>query len=272
MSKRIVIVGGRGKMGSLFAEAFRGKDLDVVQVDHKTSLTPVEAVKTADVVIITVPIRYTEETIKNVAPHIPEHALLTDFTSVKIRPVEAMLKYSRSDIIGGHPVFGPTVQLKGQTFVICPVRGNAHVEWFTMLLESLGLKVILMSPEEHDQEMAIVQCLTHFSGIALSHTLHALDVDLEKTRDFASPVYILRLYGAVRMFAQDPELYADIQMMNPYSREVALAFAKSVNHLASLVVSQDQKAFEKEFTIVQEYLGSLPQEATTMTNKMLEKK
>ena len=67
----------------------------------------------SDIVIVSVPINVTEETIAEIAPKMKAGSLLMDFTSIKVKPVEAMRKFAPSDveILGTHPMFGPTIPL-----------------------------------------------------------------------------------------------------------------------------------------------------------------
>ncbi|MFI5384351.1 MAG: prephenate dehydrogenase/arogenate dehydrogenase family protein, partial [Methanosarcina thermophila] len=70
-----------------------------------------EAVPASDIVIVSVPINVTEEIIAEFAPKMKAGSLLMDLTSIKVKPVEAMKKFTPSDveILGTHPMFGPTI-------------------------------------------------------------------------------------------------------------------------------------------------------------------
>src|SRR3989344_2589352 len=124
MIKTISIIGGTGKMGSIFASAFQEKGYNIIISSKSTPITVEETASQGDLVIITVPINVTEDVIK---------------------------KYSRSNVVSSHPLFGPGVSINGQTIVLCNVRGSKFSE-LRQLYQSIGLKVVEMSPKEHDKQ------------------------------------------------------------------------------------------------------------------------
>lgn len=98
-----------------------------------------KAVPESDIVIVSVPINVTEETIAEFAPKMKAGSLLMDFTSIKVKPVEAMKKFAPSDveILGTHPMFGPTIPtIRGQTVILVPVKGRSE-KWFPVMRELL---------------------------------------------------------------------------------------------------------------------------------------
>src|SRR5512145_1651016 len=116
------IIGGTGRMGKLFVPVFERAGYDVLVSGRSTELTARDLAERCDLVIVSVPIRDTVRVIDEIAPLMNKDQLLCDFTSLKVRPVEAMLK-SKASVIGLHPMFGPTVaSLKHQTIIVCPAR------------------------------------------------------------------------------------------------------------------------------------------------------
>lgn len=83
----------------------------------QTLLTDVNAV------VVSVPIHISVDVINELADLLPEDAILADFTSVKVEPLQAMLAIHNGPVVGLHPMFGPTVdQPVGQTMVVTPGR------------------------------------------------------------------------------------------------------------------------------------------------------
>ena len=211
----IVIIGGYGGMGKLFARLFLDEGHKVIatgrterkgrkaerELGVKYIKDNCKAARHGDVVIVTVPIDYTIETIKEVAPYVKKGSLLTDFTSVKEEPCRAMADFSDDgvEVIGMHPMFGPKVPgLEGQVVVLAPMRpgSGSKYKWMPWLLEFLNkhkAKIIEATPEEHDKVISVVQGLTHFAYISVGKTLKDLDFDIKKSRQFASPIYELML-------------------------------------------------------------------------------
>ncbi len=267
----ISIIGGTGKMGSMFRNIFEKEGYKVVVSGKNTEISPEEAAAKGDVVIVTVPIRKTIETIKKIGPHVKKEALLTDFTSVKVEPVKVMLESSEADVIGGHPVFGPTVKLKGQYYVLCPARGERYLGWFKGFLEGRGCKVIIKTPEDHDKTMGIIQCLTHLSVIAMGGVLKSMNIDIGKTLELASPIYKMRIGIVGRILNQDPELYSDIQIYNSSSMEIGEEYKKSIEKLLKIIEARDLQAFDRFFKEAKEYLGDFCKQAQEESDYMLKK-
>jgi len=272
MKPRIIsIIGGTGKMGQLFSRVFKKNGYKVIVSGRKTKTSHKEAASQGDVVIVTVPIRNTAEIIKKIGRYVRDDALFTDFTSVKTEPVKVMLKYSDAEVVGGHPVFGPTVSLKGQCYVLCPARRKKYFSWFKSFLKKQGLSVLVMSPEEHDKRMGVVQCLTHIGNIAMADAMRRMNANIKKTMEVSSPVYRLRMYVIGRVFSQDASLYSDIQMHNPFSRKIIKEYAKSIERFSKAINKKDSKGFENYFNKTARYLGSFCREAQEESDYLIGK-
>ncbi len=244
--KTISIIGGGGKMGSLFAEEFR-KHGHTVLISNKEKTNSVELAQKGDLVIVTVPLEKTEKVLTEIIPHLRKEALLTDFTSIKERPLEIM-KTAASNVVGGHPLFGPTTSFEDKCFILCPGKGD--FSWYKQLLQSLNLTVIELSAEEHDKTMAVIQSLTHFSNLALASTLQKLG--FKKT--FSTPTYALKMESIQKMFSQDAELFAEIQFANAHSQETIISYLAAVHELHQCLLSGNKEEFERLFESTKQHL------------------
>lgn len=266
----IGIIGGTGLMGSFLKKFFEQHNYKVLVSTRKTELKPEECAAKSDVVIISVPINVTVEVIKKVAPYVREDALLMDVTSLKVEPVKAMLKYSKSEVIGTHPVFGPWVNsIKGQTFVICPVRTKQWLGWLKGLLTNAGARIKVITPEEHDKLMSIIQGLTHFSAICVGYALKELNVDVEKSMELTSPIYKIRMDVVGRILNQDPGLYADIEILNPFTLQVINKFLNSVKQFYEIVKNKDRERFIKYFNEASTFFGRFKEDAMRRSNYLI---
>lgn len=265
------IIGGTGKMGRLFARVFESAGYDVLVSGRKTAIAAAEIAKQCDLVIVSVPIRETIRVIGEIAPLMRPGQLLCDFTSLKVKPVEAMLK-SKADVIGLHPMFGPTVKtIRNQTIIVCPARADtARVAELVALLENQGAVCTIATPEEHDRTVAVVQGLTHFVTLCVADTVRRLGVDLHKTGKFESPVYQIELSLVGRLLSQDPALYADILQQNPYVPEVLAACRNSAADLSAIVEAQDPERFREFFEKNSRHLGTFCQEGQKTTDALIE--
>ena len=261
---KITIIGGYGGMGQFFAKLFirLGHSVIVTGRDPKKGEKAEKelgvkymrdnkkAAQEADVVIVTVPIDYTINTIEEIGPYIKDGSVFMDFTSIKEEPCRAMLESTSPgvDVIGTHPMFGPRVEsLDGQVVVLAPMRLNSSFwfEWIRNILVPENARVIESQPEHHDKVMAVVQGLTHFTYIAIAKTLMDMDFDIKDSRKFASPIYGLMLDMIGRIVGQDPNLYASIQMENPRIPQIHDSFLYAAGEISKMVKNKEHDDFVK---------------------------
>ncbi|MBT4523784.1 MAG: bifunctional chorismate mutase/prephenate dehydrogenase [Phycisphaerae bacterium] len=271
--KTIAIIGGNGEMGQLFAKLFEGFGHTIVIADLHTSCSNIEAVKEAEVVLITVPIDNTIEVIKEIGPHCKEDALLVDITSTKQEPIQAMLDTFKGSVIGTHPLFGPNVHsLQGQRIAVISARDTANWhDWLSTIFLARGLSVLDTTAEEHDHAMSIVQVLTHQTTEVLGRTIQKLNVDVRKTLEFTSPIYLMELLMAARHFAQSANLYASIQMNNPQTETVLSALKIAGDELREIVLNKDTEAFRELFSEVHEHFGDFSEQALEQSSFLIDR-
>ena len=270
--KTVAIIGGEGGMGGSLRTLFADLGHEVLSADLKTRLRPKDAAASADVVVISVPIRETRTVIEELGPLVREDALLMDVTSIKIDPMQAMLTSTKASVLGTHPMFGPGVNTyQGQRVVLCPGRGDAWLAWARQMFTARGLVLTETSAEQHDAMMAIVQVLHHFKTQVLGLALSRAGAPLEETLRFTSPAYLLETYVTGRHFAQAPELYGPIEMLNPDSQQVIGIFQQAAADLATILESQDQAAFDGVFEQVRAFFGEFTEEALEQSGFLIDR-
>ncbi len=183
---RVCIVGGRGGMGRFFERYLTGAGyvVSIVEVEdyrcdeignEVTDITKSRAaarLNAADWVIISVPIAVTDAVIEQVAPLIRPDCILSDFTSIKERPVNKMLACHPGPVCGLHPMFGPdTFSLVKQVVVTVNGRYPERTAFIGEQFQLLGAYVVLCSGAEHDEAMRVIQALRHFTTISYGNFL-----------------------------------------------------------------------------------------------------
>jgi chorismate mutase/prephenate dehydrogenase len=270
--KTIAIVGGEGGMGRSIQTLFSDLGHEVLSADLETELRPAEAAATADVVLISVPIRETRAVIEQIGPLVRKDALLMDVTSIKTDPMAAMLSSTEASVVGTHPMFGPGVNTyQGQRVVLCPGRGDAWLDWARQMFTARGLVISEATPAEHDSMMAIVQVLHHFKTQVLGMALSRTGTPLEETLRFTSPAYLLEAYVTGRHFAQSPDLYGPIEMLNPDSKQVIDTFRKAAADLAEILAAGDQQTFDQVFEDVRAFFGDFTDEALEQSGFLIDR-
>jgi chorismate mutase/prephenate dehydrogenase len=274
--KKVVIIGGKGQLGSIFVDLFNRSNYQVAIIEQEDWPNSADILAQASLVIVAVPIRLTS-TIINQLNNLPHDCILADFTSVKEAPLFEMMKVHKGPVVGLHPMFGPDVTgLIKQTIIVCDGREEPQYQWLLKQFEVWGAKIYQVSANEHDEAMSMVQVMRHFSTIAYGYHLMAEGADIENLVNMSSPIYRLELIMVGRLFAQNPILYSDIIFANPENINMMKRFAYRFFELLEDVEQGDKEAFVTMFTQVSnwfgDYAGDFLAESKTMLLKANELK
>jgi prephenate dehydrogenase len=227
-------------MGRWFARLLRKDGYKVHVCGRKTQLVIDDLAGLCNVIVVAVPIAATAEVIKQIGTLMPADSLLMDLTSIKKEPVELMLSCSRADVIGCHPLFGPSLtDITGQNVVLCPARGKSWLSWLKNILEKNGLVVLEKTPEKHDKMMAIVQVLNHLNTISLGMALAKTGIPLAEINKYATPIFQTKVEIVKKIFTENPGLYADIITQNPATINILDLYEKTLADIRALVNSGD---------------------------------
>jgi len=268
--KIVGIIGGFGGMGQLFSAVFERAGYKVLCSGRNTPVSNADIASTCDIVIVSVPIHDTVRVIGEIAPLMRKEQVLCDLTSIKIAPIDAMLK-SKAQVIGLHPMFGPSVStFSGQTITASPARCDEKTrDMLYQIFRNEGAKICPMDPKEHDKIMSIVQGLVHFTTLSVAETIKNTGIPLEAILPVMSPVYRIELGLVGRILGQDPSLYADILQMNPETTGIIEKLSESVASLKEIVVSKDPEKFSTFFTENSNAFRSYIPQATEETDLMI---
>lgn len=256
----IAVIGGSGQMGQWFQRFFTDQGLTVLAADLDTPQTPKEVAAQADIVMLSVPIPKVVAIIEDLAPHLRPEAALMDITSVKQRPLDAMLKAFPGEVVGTHPLFGPKEKsIDGRTVVLCPGRGERWLNWLKNLLEQAGARVKVTSATEHDRLMAVVQGLSHFVLIALEKSIRQLGVSPQDLEDYSTPTFATLHRLAKRLLSQDAQLYACIQLANPANRPALRALEDAVADILYFIQRQNVEGLVRLLEEIKEGFSEAPE-------------
>lgn len=270
-SHRFLIVGGRGRIGRLFERELikQGQNVDIYDVDDPRDLA--STVTQAEFVLIAVPMAQSTEIARRVAPWVGTNALLADLNSLKSEICQAMESSTAGEVVGLHPMFGPSLpHLRRQKMVVCPVRTGEKTKFLMHLFDRMGLELVHADPETHDRMMAMVQVLVHFSTLVLGSALHRSGTSIEQSLEFTSPIYRMELALIGRLFAQDPNLYAEIEMANPYGDEIRQHFIEAAVNFNDLIQRQDRQEFCDHFREIRSYLAEFSDQSMELSNFLID--
>jgi len=260
----IAIIGGYGKMGMWFARHLKneGRQVIIAGRDRSKLMNAAEqlgveaasnhdAVSRADAVILSLPIDGFEAAVEDIAPFTHEGQFIFDITSVKTMPLKAMHKHLKHcRVLGVHPMFGPGADgIAGQRFVLTPTNGEEESlsGQIRKYLEERQAKVVLMSPQEHDEIISIVLGLSHFIALVTADTLLQTG-KLEKSSEVSGTTYKMLLMLAESVLNEDPAFYASLQMHLPGIAGIEERLSANAALWADMVRNQDSQQFSKRMT------------------------
>ena len=253
------IIGGSDGLGKTLVYYFRDEfEVYISARDHKKGKQVADELgvsyiesneglaNISDILVIAVPIQFTCDVIREVAPFMKSGSVMVDVTSVKEGPTKTMGEVLPESVeyIPTHPVFGPrTTRLDNQVIVLTADRKG---KWYPKVYDYLtgkNMRVIETSAEKHDFMMSIVQVLTHFSFISTAYAFEKLNVDISETEDYESPIYNLMIDMIARIVSQNPYLTYNIQSMNSNGPNIRNTFAEAVKELRDVINDDDEEKF-----------------------------
>ncbi len=193
---------------------------------------PLQEVLARPIIIPSIPSQFFDSFFARHAPLINPNALVVDVCSVKVKPLQSLLRHlpSTCQIIGTHPLLGPASVAKnggltGLRCVVSDIRTNGDVAArLISFLDELGLVVIERTPEEHDKEMAYVQGLSHYIGRSMD-ILNIPDSELS-TFAYDELVAMKNIQGT-----DSWDLFTSIMHENPYAGQVNDQFKAAMRTL-----------------------------------------
>jgi len=196
-----------------------------------------ETTAKCDYVMLGYPSAYIGDLIVKISPFLQRKSVIFDICSIKSPPARDMLKLlpKNNHIIATHPIFWPQSGKNGiewLTMTISNVRcdENIFVSFTEIFSQKLWLKVIEISPEDHDKEMAYIQGITHFIGRALK------EINIPDSELATSSYSHLR--DAKEMVGNDSDaLFLSIQWDNPFTGEVRKKLMSEFNKLEQWIES-----------------------------------
>ncbi|PCS23705.1 bifunctional chorismate mutase/prephenate dehydrogenase [Candidatus Enterovibrio escicola] len=257
--RSIVIVGGNGQLGRLFGKLFHLSGYDVKVLESEDWQHADKILPDAGMVVVTVPINCTDTIIRKLTT-LPDDCILTDLTSIKSTPLQAMMESHNGPVVGLHPMFSSDItSLAKQVIVYCDGRNPEAYQWLLEQFRIWGASLHCISATEHDQGMTLIQALHHFTSFVYGVHLAEENPNLSQLTALSSPIYRLELAMVGRLFAQDAQLYADIVMSSPQNIDAIKLFHTRFGEAITLLDLQDKGGFISAFQHVEDWFGDFSQ-------------
>ncbi|CDT45631.1 T-protein (Includes: Chorismate mutase; Prephenate dehydrogenase) [Vibrio coralliirubri] len=267
--RSVVIVGGNGQLGGLFGRMFKLSGYEVKILGSQDWDKADEILDNAGLVVVTVPIHLTEGVIAKLG-NLPSDCILCDLTSIKSKPLQAMMNMHQGPVVGLHPMFGPDVpSLAKQVIVYSDGRGAESYQWLLNQFGIWGASLCQMDAAEHDHGMTLIQALRHFTSFAYGLHLSKENPNIDQLLKLSSPIYRLEIAMVGRLFAQDPNLYGDIILSSDENIEMIRRFHSCFGEALEILDGKDKAKFVDSFNQVSDWFGDYSQQFLQESQSLL---
>ena len=275
MIKRLCIIGVGLIGGSLalslkkakYCEKIIGCGLEQSQLERAISLDVIdefslnvkEAVKDADMVLLSVPIRAIESILNDIKSELGPGCIVTDTGSAKGSVIELVRKASNnskllSNFVPGHPIAGgekSTVEAAvdnlfyNKKVVLTPIKetGYRAIDTTRKMWQIIGANVEIMDFQEHDNVFAATSHLPHLLAYSLINTLSNSSYD-DSIFEYTASGF----KSFSRIASSDPIMWRDICLDNKVAILSSLEnYEESFLALKNAIQSEDMDKIQQTF-------------------------
>lgn len=200
------------------------KRAEELQLGDRYTTSSAEAVKDADLVIVSVPVGASESVAKEIAGTLKPGSIVTDVGSTKASVIAQMQPHMPDHVhfIAGHPIAGTEKSgpdagfpglFEGRWCILTPLEGTdpAALKALRGFWEALGSRVDEMDAQHHDKVLAIVSHLPHL----IAYNIVGTADDLETVTESEVIKYSASGFrDFTRLAASDPTMWRDVCLHN----------------------------------------------------------
>ncbi|HXY70269.1 MAG TPA: prephenate dehydrogenase/arogenate dehydrogenase family protein [Gemmatimonadales bacterium] len=268
--RRILVVGGAGRMGRWLDAFFLGQGHRVTTLDpggdvpgcaRATDLAA--AVAGADVVIVATPLSVGARSLGGILAAAPR-ALVADIFSLKSHVIEELRGAAARGlrVASLHPMFGPDVQtLGGRVLAVLDCGNAAAADEAAALFADTALTITRLPVEAHDAYMQYVLGLSHLVAMLFFTTLAASRRPFDELARVAGTTFYKQARTAAELARENPQLYYEIQKLNRHSRRLFALVKQSLAEIERAALDERPDAFLRLMEAGRAYFpDSLPAE------------
>ena len=254
---RVLVIGGAGGMGSWLRRflALVGHRVDAVDTawvrppaeeGRWSTLDAVPSLEPYDAVVLSVPLARGPEVLDDVTARHPR-GLVVEIASIQSHLEPALGRAEEAGVrtCALHPMFGPGASpYEPLTFVLaCRQEPAEERRAVDALLRHPYTRVVAIPFAHHDRLMGWLLGLAHLHGMLFGAALAESGLDPAELLSCASTTFTRQAATARSVLLEDPELYFDIQRLNPHREAVYAAARDSLDRLVSRVREEDIDGF-----------------------------
>lgn len=186
----------------------------------KIAMTPKEAVRNADIIILCTPVGVMSELAKDFRSELRRDSIVTDVASTKYDIVKQLstILSGKTTYIGSHPMAGGEKEglmaahanlFKGSVCILTPQlkTKKAPLQKLAAFWEKLGCRIRMVSPIKHDELVAHISHLPHLVAAGMMNLIHHRK---SESFDFIGNGF----RDVTRIAAGSPEMWSEIVRNN----------------------------------------------------------
>jgi chorismate mutase / prephenate dehydrogenase len=257
--ERMLVVGGAGGMGSWlrgFLE-IAGNEVDIA--DPALANMPaapgrfhgIDSVDDLDryaAILVSVPLGRTPEVLERVVERRPRGSVI-EVSSIKahLGPALQRARELGVRVHALHPMFGPGKSYYETLTFVLAAQGDLAEErkQVEAFIRHPYMKLVTVGFAHHDRLMGWLLGLAHLSNILFGAALTRSGVDPGELRACASVTFSRQAANALLVLNENPDLYLDIQHLNPHRHEVYAATREALAQLETLVTERESEGFRQ---------------------------
>jgi chorismate mutase/prephenate dehydrogenase len=258
---RVLIVGGAGGMGGWFRGFLElaGHSIDFADPTlgslptspgRFATLAEVPDLDVYAAILIAVPLVRTADVLAEVVARQPR-GLVVEIASIK-DPLSPVLERAHERGVRAfalHPMFGPGKSFYEPLTFVLAAQGDPAAEKHEIaaLLSHPYTRLVAVPFPHHDRLMGWLLGLAHLSNILFGATIAQSGIEPDELRACASTTFNRQAATASVVLAENPDLYLDIQHLNPHRHEVYAATREALAQIEKLVEVRDREGFRQTF-------------------------
>lgn len=257
--ERVLVVGGAGGMGSWlrgFLEIV-GHSVDIADLSvGNLPPAPGRFVRIADVpdldryaaILVSVPLARTPAVVAEIVERAPR-GIVIEVASIKDPLSEALARARELGVrtFALHPMFGPGKSFYEPLTFVLAAQGDAAEEKAALapLLSHPYTRLVAVPFPHHDRLMGWLLGLAHLTSILFGAAVTRSGIEPAELHACASATFTRQAATALLVLSHNPDLYLDIQHLNPHRHEVYAATQEALDQIRTLVESHDREGFRQ---------------------------
>lgn len=249
--RRVLVIGGAGKMGGWFVDFFVSQGFDTSVADPGVEDGPgyfnnwTDAGVDYDVIVVAAPLAVSGRILAQLAVLKPQ-GLVFDIGSLKTPLIDGLeeLRKAGCRVTSLHPMYGPNTRLlSGRHLIFCDVGCATATDAARELFRATMVEQIDMGLDDHDRLIAYVLGLAHALNIAFFTALAESGEAAPKLARMSSTTFDSQLLVSAAVAQDNPHLYFEIQNLNKFGLGPLDALCEASNRIREVVAAGDEQGF-----------------------------